>query len=587
VKPGDEPPGRWRVLPVSALLTTVLSGACGGGPPAREAAPASAASTRRPAPTLQVSGGGSAERPTLGLEAVAPLIVRALEANRKEFSGQTGTVRGFGAGSAYPQIWLRDSATLLPLSRYLYGRDVLVSWLEEHLSHQRGDGQLYDWIALGEAGRFTRDAPRCVQVYRAGALVLTADKNSAQADQEPSAVHAAHEYVLISGDRAWLSKRLGGRRVIERLDASLDFLFRARFDRRLGLVTSALTADWGDVSPAHGDQRAIYLDAETPVVAGLYVNALTFRASRELASLHRSVGDEAASRRWNARAQALRASIQARMWQERRGFFRLHVHSSGPRPAFDDSGIFALGGNGVAVLAGVATERQAARILSVAVERHAASGLSTFGGVLLPPYPRGFFKHPMLADEFSYQNGGQWDWFAGPFILAEYRLGRSDVARRHLLGILGRVRRSGGLFEWTTREGEGRGSPDYSASAAALAAAILEGELGISLEAGRLDIHARGCLAPVSVDLREPATARRVSYACGPTPSGLRLTFETQGVPAGRLCTLVPHAAGPVTARLSGRAVRPALERVGEDEHACLGTEWGKGSLELAWKVER
>jgi hypothetical protein len=565
------------------LLSAGLSGACGGGPPAREPPPSSAPPKPVATSALRVAGLLASETSAPALEAVVPRLVKALEANRKQFTGQTGTVQGFGAGGAYPQIWLRDSATLLPLSRHLYGRELLVSWLEEHLSHQRQDGQLYDWIALGEPARFARDAPRCVQVYRAGSLVLTADKNTTEADQESSAVHAAHAYVEISGDRAWLRKRIGGRSVIERLESALGFLFRDRFDARLGLVTSAFAADWGDVSPAHADQRAIYLDAETPVVGGLYTNAMAFRAALEIAELQRAFGDEAAARRWTASAEGLRDSIQARLWQERRGFFRVHVHASGPRVAYDDSDVFALGGNGLAVLAGLATPQQAARIAAVAVARHAAHGLSTFGGVLLPPYPRGFFKHPMLADEFGYQNGGQWDWFAGPFILAEYRLGRSDAARRQLQGILDRVRRTDGVFEWTTPEGEGRGSPEYSASAAALAGAILEGELGVALRAGRLDIRTRGCASPVSLELPEPATGSRVTYTCGPLTSGLRLSFETERVAPGRLCVLLPRFAEGVTARLSGRPVPIALEQVGEDQYACLDTAWGKGSVDLTW----
>jgi len=36
-----------------------------------------------------------------------------------ESRGRTGLVRGFGAGTLYPQVWLRDSATLIPATRFL------------------------------------------------------------------------------------------------------------------------------------------------------------------------------------------------------------------------------------------------------------------------------------------------------------------------------------------------------------------------------------------------------------------------------------------------------------------------------------
>ena len=48
------------------------------------------------------------------LDALQDLVRPTLEANRKEFAGKRGMVRGFGAGDIYPQVWLRDSATLVP-----------------------------------------------------------------------------------------------------------------------------------------------------------------------------------------------------------------------------------------------------------------------------------------------------------------------------------------------------------------------------------------------------------------------------------------------------------------------------------------
>ena len=111
-----------------------------------------------------------------------------LEANRKELRGRTGTVKAFGAGARYPQVWLRDSATLVPLARYHYPAEYLTSWIEEHLANQGADGGLDDWIAAGPPSAFVADAPRAREVFRAGAAVLTADKNTVEADQESSAV---------------------------------------------------------------------------------------------------------------------------------------------------------------------------------------------------------------------------------------------------------------------------------------------------------------------------------------------------------------------------------------------------------------
>jgi hypothetical protein len=110
---------------------------------------------------------------------VQALFHPTLDANRKEFAGLVGSVRGFGAGEVYPQVWLRDSSTIIPTSRFYYSLDYLSSWLEEHLAHQMDDGQLYDWIAAGPLSHFARYAPRAKEIYQSGpSLQISADKNT-------------------------------------------------------------------------------------------------------------------------------------------------------------------------------------------------------------------------------------------------------------------------------------------------------------------------------------------------------------------------------------------------------------------------
>src|SRR6185436_12444780 len=135
------------------------------------------------------------------VDALQQLLLPTLESNRASFRGRTGRVLGFGAGAAYPQVWLRDSATLLPLAVYSEPRERLVSWLEEHLAHQSDDGTLFDWVAAGEAVRFRADAPRVREVYRKDDLVISADRNTTESDQEASAVLAAAQVVELTGDR--------------------------------------------------------------------------------------------------------------------------------------------------------------------------------------------------------------------------------------------------------------------------------------------------------------------------------------------------------------------------------------------------
>ena len=86
--------------------------------------------------------------------------------------------------------------------------------------------------------------------YCTPGIVLTADRNTTESDQESSAVGAAAQVFAITGDRAWLKRAVAGRPLIARLDAALESVRAQRFDAARGLVTAAFTADWGDSSTA-------------------------------------------------------------------------------------------------------------------------------------------------------------------------------------------------------------------------------------------------------------------------------------------------------------------------------------------------
>jgi len=526
-----------------------------------------------------------------GLQALSARLAPTLQANRKELRGRTGPVRGFGAGAVYPQIWLRDSATLIPLSRFLYPREYLDSWLVEHLAHQQDDGALRDWIAAGEPSAFRNDAPRVEAVYRAGPVVISADRNTTEADQETSAVEAAYQVFRVTGDRAWLKSAVAGRPLVDRLDAALAFLLRRRFSTRFGLVTSAFTADWGDVSPVYEDQRAIYLDDKTPLVVGLYTNVLFERAARGLEALLEAAGRPARARFWAAQARSVRAAIRRRFWQAERGFFRMHLVEAAPAgwAAPEDADAFALGGNAVAALYGVADASQAAAIFQAAEERRRRFGVSTVAGTLLPPYPSGFFRHPILREAYTYQNGGQWDWFAGRLILAEFERGHAAAARRQLGEIAARIARGGGLHEWATRDGAGRGSAAYAGSAAALGAALVAGLFGVDLHGGRLDLALRLGGEAGEVRLREPATGTEVACAGAydATSRTLRVSYSSGAREAGKLRVRLPPGTRLASAIVDGKPATLKTETVGEDAYAVSATAPGTHQLQLQLAVTR
>jgi Mannosylglycerate hydrolase MGH1-like glycoside hydrolase domain len=520
------------------------------------------------------------------VDALQDLLRPTLEANRKEFAGRRGTVRGFGAGEVYPQVWLRDSATLIPATRYYYGVEHLTSWLEEHLAQQRPDGQLWDWIAAGEPGAFRANAPRAREVHRAGPTVLSADKNTTASDQETSAVDAAGQVFALTGRREWLAAPVEGRRLLDRLAAAAAYVWREK--RHDGLVTAALTADWGDVSPAYPDQRVIYLDERTPRVESLYASVLLVRAADVLAELFTAAGEPDRARDWSERAASMRARVRERLWQEERGFFRLARALAEPRPPdVDLADRFALGGNGLAALYGVADDREAPRLFAAAEQRNRDAGISTVAGVLLPPFPSGFFLHPILKDEYTYQNGGQWDWWAGRFLLAEFERGGADAAFRQLRDIAARIAAAGGLYEWNTRKGRGKGSAHYAGSAGALSAAVFRGLFGIDSRAASLALTVRLGPSAGAVRVYEPAIDRYVAYRYEPDVRArrVRLAFESNAPGRGALRVRLPPGAGALEgAWLDDRPLTAVEETVGSDRYAKVESDWRPHVLQVRWR---
>ncbi|MGD8540181.1 MAG: hypothetical protein PVI66_15825, partial [Candidatus Aminicenantes bacterium] len=158
------------------------------------------------------------------LNKIYKLIRLTLNQNEVTFNGKTGNIHGFAAGSNYPQVWLRDANTIIPVSRYFYDGSYLSSWLEEHLAYQDEDGSLEDWIdSRGKS-----------------------DKNTTATDQEASAVQAAYHISEILGDD-WLRKTITGEKIIDKLEKALLYVLESRWNEEYGLLTGAHTADWGDV----------------------------------------------------------------------------------------------------------------------------------------------------------------------------------------------------------------------------------------------------------------------------------------------------------------------------------------------------
>ncbi len=470
------------------------------------------------------------------VDALAHLIHRTLDRNLVSFESDAGTIVGFSAGGGYPELWIRDSATVLPVARFRDGAPALTSWIKAHLRAQAADGELQDWI-------------------RADGV---SDKNTVATDQEASLVHAAFTATRALGP-GWLSEPVGDRTVLERLEAALSWVFAHRRDSNTGLVTTAHTIDWGDVGPELADQRAIDRTEANQEVVGIYAAAMFHRASTQLAALLRLAGRNERAADWNRRADEIATAARRHLWAGHHFVIHRHVgfagHGAGGDAGFDEEAMFAMGGNVEAIHAGFTRDEETAAIFAEVRAAKLDAGLETIGGVLVPPYSAGVFRHPAVDEPWEYQNGGEWDWFAGRLLRELFRHGQPD-ALRELDVIAARARRHVGLWEWTDRSGQPRGSAQYAGSAAALGTGIIEGLFGVEWDAARLELTPRLGETGGCVYLPQPSTGEAMAYdySWDRGQAALNLSLDMR---AEELLITIPATPKTSSARLvvNGKAV--------------------------------
>lgn len=418
------------------------------------------------------------------------IIRLTLSQNQVAFEGKTGRIQGFSAGIDYPQIWLRDANTIIPASRYYYDLDYLASWLQEHLAFQKDSGSLEDWVdSKGES-----------------------DKNTTETDQESSAVQAAFQIFNILGPD-WLEIPVGGQKILTRLDRALSFVLSSRWDEKSGLLTGAHTADWGDVDMVDRSQQAIYVDDRTHWTADIYDQSMFYKACLNLSEMMREAGDPERGAFWEDKARSIGKNTDKWLWQEDKGFYRVHIHLDDLTHEFDEGDMFAMGGNTEAILSGLAGREKSARIIEEAIKRQEEFRISTISGVLLPPYPKNFFKHPLCDDPFEYQNGAQWDWFGTRLVTAMFKQGSSRAAFQKLSEIIGKNVANRGFFEWDNKEGVGQGSDFFAGTAGCMGRALFEGYFGIELDWDSLIIAPKCGKDSTQVHIFQPANDIFVAYS--------------------------------------------------------------------------
>lgn len=440
-------------------------------------------------------------------------------------------------------LYIRDTATDLPMLRYYYGAAALRSTVEEFLREQYTDGSISATVAPD----------------------FNVDKATVVSDEETSAIVCASIAYSALPDPAWLSQSLRGQPLIERLNRAMGWVLGARRDPDSRLIKRAHTTDWGDIKwepntdPSHmrpGDQWTV----------SIYDQAIGYAALEGLARLNAAAGLEQQRLRWEAEARDLRSFTNALLWLDDadRGYYRIHKHLApdNVEHAFDEDDVIAIG-NAAAVYYGLAEPDKIPRILGALERARLQAGANKPGLTLHPPYAG---WHQVQMDERIYQNGALWDWWAGRQISAEFWSGYWDLARDHLIMVARDWATHPGLvYEWESPWRRRTGQEQaYAGAAATVGQALVEGLFGVEMLGREVRLTPRLDDLSGGIRIYVPATDVYVAYEYQATERGQTLQYGSNS-PTALSVRLPVRWRGETGARLDGKDWLPvAYTRTGE-----------------------
>jgi hypothetical protein len=268
--------------------------------------------------------------------------------------------------------------------------------------------------------------------------------------------------------------------------------------RRLGRVKGV--ADLAVYMAGEAPQLRIDLDREALARRGLsideaqrtidiYDNAMFLLAIRDYLEL--AGPNHPSARRWEQVSEDLRRNVRKHLWDTELRKFIPHLYLEGsPFPdELDERAITYHGGTAVAIQADLLDREEIRIALGQMRANVKAADAGSIGLTIYPPYPEGTFKNPGMGP-WSYQNGGDWDWFGGRMIQALVTHGFVEEAYLELRPMLDRVLKHDGFHEWWDRQNNPKGSGTFRGAAGVLGKAILllqdwarenQGEAGLDL----------------------------------------------------------------------------------------------------------
>jgi hypothetical protein len=503
------------------------------------------------------------------LSAMEGTIHAVLFEDHATYRGVEGqTIDGFYPGGTYEYLALpnhtpfyfygRDTATILPMARYYFNTPTLRSVVEEFLRLQYSDGSVSATVSPD----------------------FTVDKATVTSDEETSVVLAAAEAYGASPEPAWLKQALRGQSLIERLNRAMAWVLGARRDPETQLIKRGHTTDWGDVKWESSDDPT-HIQPGDQWTASIYDQAIGYAALRGLARLNAAADRAPDAAHWQAEADTLRAATDNVLWQDARGFYRIHVHVSPDviHHDFDEGAIMSIG-NAAAVYYGLAGPDKVPRVLAALEQARQAAGAGKPGLTLEPPYVA---WHQDQMDQRVYQNGALWDWWAGRQISAEFWSGYSRLAFDHLVAVAqdwaghpGKVR------EWESPWKERTGVEQaYAGAAGVVGQAVVEGLFGVDFRGSEVRLTPRLGEHSGGVRVYQPAGDVYVAYEYQASDRFVGLQYGTNSPTALSVRLPVTWREDSVAVMDNKDSLPMTFERTGQDVVAVLTVPSGTHKLEL------
>lgn len=378
--------------------------------------------------------------------------------------GRTILSRGLNAGSGYSQVWARDMNTFIETACEVVNKEDLRGAILVFFGLQQSNGEMIDGYVL--KGEFDWDDPD--QYFSDAAPAHVGFKNTVETDQETSLIQIVGKYIRKTGDKSILREQVAGKTVYTRMTEMIDYLMREKYNKEYGLLTGALTADWGDVQA--DKENAVDITENSICTIDAYDNAMFVIALDFMAEMSEEEKD---CTKWQQLRKEIAGNTRKYLWDDRLNKIIPHIYP-GKRPDwgdFDESLMHYHGGTAVAIEAGLLEHDEIEIVNTQMLENVRLSGMPSIGLTLYPPYPDGYFPGGM-GQPYVYQNGGDWTWFGGRMIQQLIANGYVAEAYEEVRPMMERVIKNKGFYEWYGKGGVPSGSGHFKGSAGVLCKAI-------------------------------------------------------------------------------------------------------------------